>query len=82
LDCDGNCINDADGDGVCDEDEIAGCDDPTAINYHPAFTDADNNTCVYEGDFGVSCYDFSGDNFVGTADLLLFLQQIGTSCDE
>ena len=23
LDCDGNCINDADGDGICDEDEVA-----------------------------------------------------------
>ena len=25
VDCDGNCLNDADGDLVCDEDEIAGC---------------------------------------------------------
>ena len=24
-DCDGNCINDADADGVCDEAEVAGC---------------------------------------------------------
>ena len=23
LDCDGNCLNDADGDGICDEDEVA-----------------------------------------------------------
>ena len=23
LDCDGNCLNDADGDGVCDGDEVA-----------------------------------------------------------
>ena len=23
LDCDGNCLNDADGDGICDEDELA-----------------------------------------------------------
>ena len=27
YDCDGNCLNDADGDGVCDELEIAGCTD-------------------------------------------------------
>ena len=27
YDCDGNCLNDADGDGVCDEFEIAGCQD-------------------------------------------------------
>ena len=25
LDCDGNCLNDADGDGICDGDEIPGC---------------------------------------------------------
>ena len=25
--CDGSCINDTDGDGVCDENEVAGCDD-------------------------------------------------------
>ena len=25
YDCDGNCLNDADSDGVCDEFEIAGC---------------------------------------------------------
>ena len=28
YDCDGNCINDADGDGVCDELEIEGCTMP------------------------------------------------------
>ena len=27
YDCDGVCLNDADGDGVCDEFEIAGCQD-------------------------------------------------------
>ena len=25
--CDGNCLNDADGDGVCDELEVVGCQD-------------------------------------------------------
>ena len=25
LDCDGNCVNDADADGVCDENEMLGC---------------------------------------------------------
>ena len=27
YDCDSNCLNDADGDGVCDELEIIGCQD-------------------------------------------------------
>ena len=32
FDCDGNCESDADGDGVCDELEIPGCQDETACN--------------------------------------------------
>ena len=47
VDCDGNCINDADGDGVCDELEIPGCTDPAASNYSPFATD-DNGTCIIE----------------------------------
>ena len=37
--CDNECINDTDGDGVCDELEVAGCQDPTAFNYNEAATD-------------------------------------------
>ena len=32
--CDGNCLNDADGDGVCDELEVVGCLDESACNYN------------------------------------------------
>ena len=32
FDCDGNCVNDADGDGVCD-DKVLGCDNILACNY-------------------------------------------------
>ena len=49
YDCDGNCLNDADGDGVCDEFEVAGCQDETACNYDEDATDADESC-----DF--SCY--------------------------
>ena len=45
VDCNGTCLNDADGDGVCDENEIPGCTDPTASNYNQDATD-DNGTCV------------------------------------
>ena len=31
YDCDGNCVNDADGDGVCDELEIPGCQDAIGV---------------------------------------------------
>ncbi len=33
VDCDGACLNDADGDDVCDENEVAGCTDEAACNY-------------------------------------------------
>ena len=36
LDCDGNCLADADGDEICDGDEVAGCQDETACNFDPA----------------------------------------------
>ena len=31
--CEGTCISDADGDGICDEEEVAGCTDSGACNY-------------------------------------------------
>ena len=46
YDCDGNCLNDADGDGVCDELETAGCTDMAACNYDAAATD-DDDSCTY-----------------------------------
>ncbi|MBT5147082.1 MAG: hypothetical protein HOM41_00835, partial [Flavobacteriales bacterium] len=39
YDCDGNCLSDSDGDGVCNELEIAGCMDYTACNYCADATD-------------------------------------------
>ena len=44
--CAGVCENDADGDGVCDENEIAGCQDAEACNYDATATDDDGN-CEY-----------------------------------
>ena len=42
YDCDGvTCINDTDGDGVCDELETSGCTDETACNYNSSATDDD-----------------------------------------
>ena len=43
-DCDGNCLEDADGDGVCDGEEVLGCTSATAFNYNPLATD-DNGSC-------------------------------------
>lgn len=47
--CDGECINDADGDGICDENEIEGCTGKGACNYNPEATD-DDNSCIFPGD--------------------------------
>ena len=46
YDCDGICLNDADGDGVCDEFEVAGCTDDAALNFDADATD-DDGSCVY-----------------------------------
>ncbi len=44
--CGGDCTSDIDGDGVCDTDEVPGCDDPLADNYDPNATDNDGS-CTY-----------------------------------
>jgi len=55
YDCDGNCVNDSDGDGVCDELEIAGCTDELACNYNAEATE-DDGMCEYAEEF----YDCEG----------------------
>ena len=67
YDCDGNCYNDLDGDGVCDGNEVAGCTDPEAVNYNPDATD-DDGSCTDEepGSFTELTYELVGYNTVGT----------------
>ncbi|MDA9835659.1 T9SS type A sorting domain-containing protein, partial [Flavobacteriales bacterium] len=48
-DCDGNCINDSDGDDICDEQEIAGCTNDLAINYNEFATDDDGSCSILVG---------------------------------
>jgi hypothetical protein len=45
----GECVNDADGDGVCDEFETPGCTDDMACNYNPDATQEDDS-CEYADD--------------------------------
>ena len=49
YDCEGNCLNDSDGDGVCDELEISGCTNAIACNYDDTATD-DDDSCAFPGD--------------------------------
>lgn len=46
LNCDGSCVNDTDGDGVCDELEVFGCNDHEACNFNLAATESDGS-CLY-----------------------------------
>jgi hypothetical protein len=64
VDCDGNCLNDSDGDGVCNEEEIPGCLDPIACNYDSTATDYDVTLCDYSC-FG--CTDEDAANYDPTA---------------
>jgi len=48
FDCDGNCMVDADADGVCDMNEVGGCTDLGANYYDSNATDNDGS-CIYEG---------------------------------
>ncbi|MEZ7838615.1 MAG: hypothetical protein QMB13_04755 [Flavobacteriales bacterium] len=52
IDCDGNCANDEDQDGICDELEIEGCIDSQACNFNPEASN--NNSCVYPEE-GYNC---------------------------
>jgi hypothetical protein len=45
FDCEGNCLNDEDQDGVCDMYEITGCQDQIACNYNSLATDPGD--CTY-----------------------------------
>lgn len=53
--CDGACLDDADGDGVCDPLEVPGCLDESACNFEPEATDLVPCTFAEPG------YDCSGD---------------------
>ena len=57
LDCNGDCLNDTDGDGVCDEAEIYGCTDPEACNYNPDLgCTEDDNSCTYPSEDYLDCF--------------------------
>ena len=47
YDCDGECLNDDDNDGVCDAFEVFGCTDEDACNYVEGATNEDGS-CTYD----------------------------------
>jgi hypothetical protein len=58
YDCNGNCLNDDDNDGICNDFEVLGCLDPSADNYDPTFTENNPSSCIYLG-----CTDPAACNF-------------------
>ena len=78
YDCDGNCYLDFDGDGVCNQLEIPGCQEPWACNYNPQATDPapPADPCSYPESNEVDCQ--------GNSLLPQFLaqpQDVTVSCD-
>ena len=73
YDLTGNCVNDADGDGVCDEIEIVGCQDSLACKYVSIATDAGD--CDYPMDptrdcNGMCISDADGDGVCDGAEVV------------
>jgi hypothetical protein len=64
-------LNDNDGDGVCDPQEVAGCMDELACNFNPAATDQ-LIPCVYAEPFrdcaGSCMHDEDGDGLCDEED--------------
>ena len=69
YDCNDDCLNDTDGDGICDELEVVGCTDSLATNYSMDATDDDASCCylvitlasiTYENGVGVGTVTTDG----------------------
>jgi hypothetical protein len=83
--CGGECENDFNGNGVCDDAEVFGCTYEWAENFDAAAT-TDIGTCIFPGQDGETIWatcegDISGDGLVGVADLLDLLLVYNTACE-
>jgi uncharacterized protein (TIGR02145 family) len=47
--------NDSDNDGICDADEVEGCQDENACNYNSLATDSDPQSCIYTDGLCETC---------------------------
>ena len=78
-DCNGNCLNDADGDQICDELEIAGCTAADAVNFDDAATE-DDGSCLFEGCNILAACNYEANPDIVNNDLCTFADAF-TDCD-
>lgn len=73
YDCDGDCLVDTDGDGVCDEFEVIGCMLEDACNFNEDATEASDD-CTYPGAYencaGDCLVDADGDGICDQLEVL------------
>lgn len=76
--CDGECILDADGDGICDEPVNEGCTYGAALNYDPDAS-SDDGSCIFDlsQDAPTLLFDYDFDLAVSTSDFLAMLAVFG-----
>jgi hypothetical protein len=65
YDCGGDCLNDTDGDGICNELEIVDCGEVDACNFNSNATDNDVASCIFPATYyncaGECVSDIDGD---------------------
>ena len=64
--CEGDCISDSNGNGICDELEVYGCIDPSNPAYNPLATSSDPAACLVGG-----CTTAYACNYDADADFLI-----------
>ena len=80
YDCDEDCLNDLDFDGICDEIEVLGCIDNTACNYNSEATDSADcsypemyydceGNCINDIDNDQECDEVDYDDGIGIDEL-------------
>ena len=72
--CEGNCLNDSDGDSICDQLEVDGCTDSLACDgYNPNASD-DDGSCLYNDSCGV-CNGLNECALFISADIIISIDQ-------
>ena len=76
--CGGDCTDDFNSNGVCDDQEILGCTYPLATNFNEGATN-DDGSCVFPcvGDVNQNIFDWDANGNIGIADFLMMLSVFG-----